>query len=310
MIVLTALKRPRCVQPLVNTQTPRKAALIVNAKSRKGQEAFREACRLLTEAGVDLISSKALKNPDDLEDEVAAAVKARVPMVIVGGGDGSISSSVDHLVGTDTVFALLPLGTANSFARTLGIPLDIKGAVDVIANGKTKWIDLGVIDGDYFANCAAIGISPLIAETVPHGLKKWLGRPGYLAWAAIQMTRYKPFKLTVTGNGKTETLDALEVRIANGGYHGGAELVITDVDDGEIVVQVIDGNWRTKLLWSWGLSMIGPDYVRGTVREFRGREFRIETDPPLPISIDGEVLARTPVTAKVAAGIIRVMAPA
>jgi YegS/Rv2252/BmrU family lipid kinase len=295
----------------VTTTAPRTAALIVNAKSRRGQAAFDDARRLLKDAGFTLQICKAVKDPTKLEGEVKTAVDANVPLIIVGGGDGSISSSVDHLVDTDITFALLPLGTANSFARTLGIPLDVAGAVRVIAEGKVKPIDLGMIDDDYFANCAAIGISPLIAETVPHGLKKWLGRPGYLSWAAIQMARYKPFKLTVTEpGGKPVTIDALEVRIANGAYHGGTELVRTEVDDGQIVVQAIEGSWRTKLLWSWGLSLIGPDHVRGTVREFRGTEFRVETDPPLPISIDGEVLAETPVTAKLARRVMHMVVPA
>ncbi len=275
---------------------PRAAALIVNARSRKGQQAFREACRLLRAAGVELISSEAVRDPTTVPAKVRAAVAAGAPMVIVGGGDGSLSCSVDHVVGTDTVFALLPLGTANSFARTLGIPLDMAGAVEVIARGQARAIDLGMIDDDYFANCAAIGISPLIAQSVPHGLKKWLGRPGYLGWAAIQLARFRPFRLTVG----EETLDALEVRIANGAYHGGTELVDTEVDDGAIVIQVIEGRSRAKLLWSWGMSLFGRDRARRTVREFRGRAFRIATDPPLPISIDGEVLATTPVTARVA----------
>lgn len=279
---------------------PRRAALIVNTKSRKGQAAFRDACRLLGEAGLELMIQKAVEDPAHLPDVVRKAVVAGVPMVIVGGGDGSISSSIDHVVGTETVFALLPLGTANSFARTLGIPLDVEGAVRAITTGQVKRIDLGMIGADYFANCAAIGLSPLIAESVPHRLKKWLGRPGYLAWAALQMARFKPFRLTIRHRGEAETLDALEVRIANGRFHGGTELVDTDVDDGEIVIQAIDGRLRLKLLWSWGLGLIGPDQVRGTVREFRGREFAIETDPPLPISIDGEVLARTPAVARLA----------
>ena len=291
------------------TKLPRSAVLIVNTQSRKGREAFRDACRLLREVGIELIAAKAIRNPGRLPDAVRKAVAAHAPMVIVGGGDGSISSSIDHVVGSDTVFALLPLGTANSFARSLRIPLDVEGAVNAISFGKPKKIDLGMIDGDYFANCAAIGLSPLIAETVPHGLKKWLGRPGYLGWAALQMARFRPFRLTI-GHGRTiETLDALEVRIANGRFHGGAELVDTDVDNGQIVIQAIDGRLRLKLLWSWGLSLIGPDQVRGTVREFRGREFRIETDPPLAISIDGEVLARTPVAARVARRAVTVAVP-
>jgi len=283
----------------VNTP-PRQAALIVNTKSRRGQQAFRDACRLLKQAGVDLVLQKAIKKPSLFAGEVCRAVEAGVPMVIVGGGDGSVSSTVDHFVGKGSIFALLPLGTANSFARSLDMPLDVEGAVRVITGGKVKTVDLGMIDNDYFANCAAIGLSPLIAETVPHGLKKLFGRPGYLAWAALQMARFKPFKLTITQGTRVETLDALEVRIANGRFHGGAELVKTRVDAGEIVVQAIDGKLRAKLLWSWGLSLIGPDQVRGTVREFRGSEFRIETDPPLSISIDGEVAAKTPVEVRLA----------
>src|SRR3546814_18304232 len=85
--------------------------------------------------------------------------------MILGGGDGTISGLVDHLVGTGTALGVLPLGTANSFARTLGIPLDIAGAVEVLRTGTRKRIDLGMIDKDYFANCAAIGISPQIARS-------------------------------------------------------------------------------------------------------------------------------------------------
>ena len=291
------------------THPPRSAVLLVNAKSRTGQAAFDEAKRLLEAAGLRLISAKAIKDPSKLDGAVKQAVAAEAPMVIVGGGDGSISCSVDHVVGSKTVFALLPLGTANSFARTLGIPLDVPGAVDVIVNGQVKPIDLGRIDGDYFANCAAIGISPLIAETVPHGLKKWLGRPGYLSWAAIQMARFRPFRLTVMGEGVMETVEALEVRIANGSFHGGTELVDTEADSGEIVIQAVIGSARSKLLWSWGLSLLGSDKVRGTVREWRGCRFEIATDPPLPISIDGEVLATTPITATLAAKAMRMAVP-
>ena len=292
------------------SKPPRQAALIVNTQSRKGRKAFRDACRLLRQAGVELLMEKAVRDPARLSYEVQKAVEAEMPMVIVGGGDGSISSTVDHFAGKGSVFALLPLGTANSFARSLDMPLDIEGAVDVIARGKVKTVDLGMIDQDYFANCAAIGLSPLIAETVPHGLKKLFGRPGYLAWAAIQMARFRPFRLTVRDGDRNETVDALELRIANGGYHGGTELVDTEVDSGEIVVQAVIGTARAKLLWSWGLTLLGQDKARGTVREFRGREFRVVTDPPLPISIDGEVLARTPVTVRIARAAIRMAVPA
>jgi len=200
---------------------PRSAVLIVNAKSRKGRDLFEQARGKLAAAGIDLSAAYALKDPSGLEATVQAAVAAGAPMVIVGGGDGSLSASVDHLVDHDVVLALLPLGTANSFARTLGIPLDLDGAVNVVANGVRRRIDLGMIDDDYFANCATLGLAPLVAETVPNQLKRVLGRVGYLVWASLKMVDFRPFRLTVGEGEGAETVDALEVRIANGPYHGG-----------------------------------------------------------------------------------------
>ena len=285
---------------------PKRAALVVNSRSRKGRELFAHARALLEARGIELVATHAVRNPAKLRATIHDVLEAGAPMVIVGGGDGTLSSTVDDFVPRGAVFALLPLGTANSFARTLGIPLDLEGAIDVIATGERRRIDLGMIDKDYFANCAAIGMSPLIAETVPHNLKRYLGRIGYLGWAAYQFFRFKPFRLTV-GN---ETVDAVEVRIANGSYHGGTELVeAAKVDSGEIIVQAVLGNARHRLAWSWAASILKLRGRERNVREFHGVELRIETDPPLPISIDGEVLAHTPVTAHVAPGIIEVAAP-
>jgi len=289
---------------------PRTAALLVNARSRKGQALFEQARRLLEEAGMDLAIAHAVRDPSTMPDRVKEAVEAGMPMVIVGGGDGSISCSVDPVVGSDTIFAVLPLGTANSFARTLGIPLELPGAVEVIARGRAKRIDLGMVDDDYFANCATLGIAPQIAQTVPHGLKAWLGRPGYLLWAARQLIRFKAFRLTVETGSQTETMEAVEVRIANGPYHGGVELVDeAAVDSGRIVVQVVLGETRGHLIWSWLLSVLRHRERRKTTRTFEGRSIRLSTPTPMPISIDGEVLAETPVAARIARQAIRVAVP-
>lgn len=287
-------------------ELPKRAALVVNARSRKGRDLFAHARDRLRAAGIELSATHAVRDPKQLRPTIQRVLAEGAPMVIVGGGDGTLSSTVDDFVPHEAVFALLPLGTANSFARTLGIPIDLDGAIEVIAKGERRRIDLGMIDRDYFANCAAIGMSPLIAETVPHGLKRYLGRVGYLGWAAYQFLRFRPFRLTV-GN---ETIDAVEVRIANGSYHGGTELVEgAEVDSGEIIVQAVLGNSRHRLVWSWVVSLLKLQGRKHMVREFHGVELRIATEPSLPISIDGEVLARTPVIVKVAKGVIEVAAP-
>jgi len=286
------------------------AAMVVNAKSRRGQKLFKRACAAMSGLPYD-VDARAVEDPDKLEAVVRDVLAAKPDVLILGGGDGTISGLVDLMVGHDVILGVLPLGTANSFARTLGIPLDVDGAVEVIRTGKPRRIDLGMIDGDYYANCAAMGISPKIAETVPHGLKKVLGRAGYLGWAAYQFAKFKPFDLIVGEGAAAERLRVVEVRISNGPYHGGTELVESaEVDSGRIVVQAVIGRSKHSLIANWAGSFFKLPLRHSEVREFHGRAIRIDTEPRLPISIDGEVLAQTPVTAKVAAGVIEVMVPA
>jgi YegS/Rv2252/BmrU family lipid kinase len=293
-----------------NRALPKQAILIVNAMSRRGADAFDEVRDKLTAAGVDLIEAHAITEPEKMDPAVKKAIK-RAPMVIVGGGDGSLSSNVDHFVGTDTMFAVVPLGTANSFAKTLGIGDDLDTAVETIANGRRRRIDLGVIDGDYFANAAALGLSPLIADTVPHNLKRYLGMVGYMLWAARVAFNFRPFKLRVTlDDGTVVKAWATEARIANGTHHGGVELVEDqELDSGEIVIQAVTGKSLWGLAWSWFSTLFKLRNRKQTVTEWWGRKLYLEARPAQKISIDGEIAARTPVTVEVADACIEVAAP-
>lgn len=290
---------------------PREAVLIVNAHSRKGQALFREASAKLEMHGIKLIAAHALHDPSKLPQTVRKAVRDGAPMVIIGGGDGSLSCAVDDLVDRDCVFAVLPLGTANSFARTIGLPLDLDGAIEAIATGRRRRIDLGVIDGDYFANAAAIGLSPMIGDSVPHNLKKYLGRVGYLAWAIWCFFRFSPFRLFVDDGNEVHRMWTTEVRIFNGRFHGGVELTeSTDVDSGDIVIQAVTGRSLARLVWDWYAKFFKLSSRDDTTREFRGKSLKIDTRPHHRISIDGEILARTPATVEVASRAIEVVVPA
>jgi len=289
---------------------PKRAMLVINARSRHGAAAFDDVRGKLAAAGLDLMDAHAVQNPDVMEPIIKAAI-AKAPMVIIGGGDGTLSSAVDHFVGTNTVFAVLPLGTANSFARTLGLPLDLDGAIEVIVRGRRKRIDLGIINGDYFANAAALGLSPLIADTVPHWLKRYFGMLGYLAWAARVAFKFRPFRLRITLDDGTEVKSwATEARIANGSHHGGVELVESQqLDSGEMVIQAVTGKSVFGLAWSWFATLFKLRNRDVTTTEWRGRKMILDARPRQKISIDGEIAAVTPVTVEVARGAIEVAAP-
>lgn len=289
---------------------PREAALIVNVHSRKGEALFEQAREKLEAAGVRLVAAHAVRDPERLQDTVRDAVQSGAPMVVVGGGDGSLSGTVDELVGKDCVFGVLPLGTANSFARTLGIPLNLDGAVQVIAQGRRRRIDLGMIDHDYFVNAASLGLSPMIGKTVPHKLKRYLGRIGYLLWAVKCSVGFRAFRLMIDDGKAQRRMWSTEVRILNGPYHGGVELSDrADVDSGEIVVQAVVGRSHARLAWDWYAKFFKLRDRDAQTEEFRGQSFRIETRPRQRISVDGEVVARTPATVKIAAGAIDVAVP-
>ncbi|MFL6735184.1 MAG: diacylglycerol/lipid kinase family protein [Sphingomicrobium sp.] len=288
---------------------PKQAILIVNAGSRRGADAFEEARDKLVEAGIDLIDAQAVTEPETMGDAVKAAV-ARAPMVIVGGGDGSLSSNIEHFMGSETIFALLPLGTANSFARTMQIPLELDGAIAVIAGGEPRSITLGCINGNHFLNAAALGLAPMVAETVPHGLKRRLGRLGYLMWAGWSAANFNAFRVTVENGRARHRLWGTEVRIANGRFHGGMELIESaDPESSEMVVQVVRGRSVFRLGVSYLASALKLRKRKQTLREFRGQKLRLATRPPLQVSIDGEVGPSTPLEISSIPGGVTMAAP-
>jgi len=288
---------------------PRRAILVVNTRSRIGAEAFDPAKAKLEAQGVELIEAHRVDQPEKMSAIVKRAV-TRAPMVIVGGGDGTLSSNIDYFKDRDTVFAILPLGTANSFARSLHMPLDLDGAVEVIAHGEPRRIDLGCINGDYFGNSAAIGLSPLIAKSVPPKLKKYAGRVGYALWAAKVGINYHPFRLMIDYGEAHATVWATEVRIANGGYFGGVELVEdAEVDSGEIVVQVVTGKSQRSLVQNWVANMLKLGSRDQWQAEIRAKELRLATDPPQDVTIDGELAARTPIEVRVVPHAVTIAAP-
>jgi diacylglycerol kinase family enzyme len=155
-----------------------------------------------------------------------------------------------------------------------------------------------------------MGLSPLIAETVPHKLKKTLGMVGYMIWAAKVAMQFRPFRLRITDGQRRHKIWTTEVRIANGTHHGGIELVESaDLQSGEIVVQVVTGKSLAHLAWSWFATLFKLRSRKQTVQEYRGKELRIEARPRQRVSIDGELSAKTPFTVTVARAAVWVAAP-
>ena len=118
---------------------------------------------------------------DRIKTEIAACREGERPgfdIIVIGGGDGSIRAAASVLAGSDMPLGILPLGTMNHFARDLGLPLDLDGAIRIIVSGRVRLVDVGEVDGRVFLNNSSLGIYPhLVAERDRyrrHGPARWL----------------------------------------------------------------------------------------------------------------------------------------
>lgn len=288
----------------------RRAVLIVNTRSRRGASAYSQAKRMLQEGGLTLDASYPVRHAERLPEIVRKAIGDGHKFIIIGGGDGTISSVVGDFAYANIVFGLLPLGTANSFARTLGIPLDLADAVDVLVKGKIADVDLGKINDDYFANGSSIGLPAAVDRATPHGLKKWLGRAAYALVAANKFFHHRSFHCTVTIDGRSHSFETLDVRIASGGYQGGV-LVAREayVDDGKIVVHILEGSSRWALAREWARVALGVPFRKGDIKVLKASQLIIDTDPKQHVAVDGEVITQTPILVSVAREALLLMTP-
>ena len=290
----------------------RRAVLVVNTRSRSGRDLYGEAKTLLEKKGLHLDAAYPVRHPVRLPEIVQGAIARGHRLVIVGGGDGTLSSVVDYFAYSDAVLGILPLGTANSFARALGIPLDLDGASEVLTGGgKVADVDLGKINDDYFANTAAIGLPALVGRNMPHNLKRYFGKAGYILVGAAHFLRHKPFRIVLT-DGRAEIArfdEALDILIANGPYQGGA-LVAGEAnpESRDLVIRIVKGPRRSNLLRTWLSSVLNHRAVEFT-EIVRASDVVIETEPPHYVSIDGEVVTRTPVRVSVARQALLLMVP-
>jgi YegS/Rv2252/BmrU family lipid kinase len=287
----------------------RGAVLVVNTLSRRGAHSYSEAKRQLEKAGLTLAAFP-VRHPERIHEIVREAIAQGHKFIIIGGGDGTISSVVDHFAHMRVVFGVLPLGTANSFARTLGIPLNLTGAIDVLINGKVADVDLGKINDDYFANGSSVGMPAVVGRATPPALKRWLGRAAYALVAVSKFTRYRSFRCIVAVGDRKMCFDALDIKIASGGYQGGV-LVASEAnpDNGEILVQVLKGKSKWAIAKEWARLALHAPLRPGSIQEFRAPELRIDAIPKQYVAIDGEVIAQTPIQISVARNALLLMVP-
>jgi len=287
--------------------SPRRALLLVNPKARNGSVPLDAVRDVLRRGGIEPFE------PEGDRDchEVITRHADRSDLVIIGGGDGTMNAAASALVETGLPLGILPLGTANDLARSLGLPLDPLEAARTIASVEARPVDLGQVNGHYYFNVASVGFSADLAGELTAEAKKTWGTVGYAIAAFRLLRRARPFTVTIEHDGRTEKVTTIQASVGNGRHYGGGMTVAESatVDDGKLDFYSLEvDHW-------WRLIALLPALRRGThgqaadVRAFSTTEIVLRTRKPRAVNTDGELSTWTPAHFKVVPNAIRIFAP-
>lgn len=248
-----------------------------------------------------------LIHPRDFEKNVRDTLQQndRPSSLIIGGGDGTLSTAAGPLAGSDVALGILPLGTMNLMARALEIPLDPAEAVEVLTKSRPERIDLLNVAGHKVLMHASIGLQPKvirIRESLPYRTRFMRLVNGTIAWFKATR-RLETYKLRGEADKEIFERRTSAVLISNNALReemGGAP-VAHDLTRGEVAIYLTTSSKRSDLVRLALASSLGVWRDSNLVEEFRTREIEIDTDKgSLLVALDGELeMVETPFTVKI-----------
>lgn len=255
-----------------------------------------------------------ISKAEDLTALAREAAGRGCDIVVAAGGDGTVSAVAGGLVGSGSRLGILPMGTGNVLARELGLPLDLEGAVALLARPHaTAALDAMKIGDRYFFTQVGVGLDALMIRDTSTEQKKRFGRLAYLGTALTRLLGFRPRRFTITVDDRCERRRASQVLVANSGTLGQPPFRWGPgirPDDGRLSVCI----FRPRTLLDY--ARLAWNVVRGRHREEpniryldAARSVRIEARHPFPVQADGEILGQTPVALEIVPGAVRVVVP-
>lgn len=221
--------------------------------------------------------------------------------LVISGGDGTVNSIVNLMYSNDMQLpiGLIPAGTCNDFARSLNIPLDLKGCLNVILEGNIVEIDAGLINDDfYFLNTCAGGNFVDVSYSTNSDFKKNFGSLAYYIRALGEVGNIKPVRLKITTDTEVLEEEFLLFLILNGSHAAGFYNVIKEADlsDGYMDILLLHSCPPLEMAGLF-FKAINNDYMNDkNVTWLRTRSCTIEGESEFVLSVDGERWDRLPIS--------------
>ena len=208
------------------------------------------------------------------------------------GGDGTANEAACGVLGSETALGLVPMGSGNGLARTLGIPLRAERALDALAGAARRRMDVGMINGRPFLNVAGAGFDAQVgADFHAHGLRG--GRRGVFTYVRLSLLRtwsYRAEEWTLTAGEGGFRGRALVIAFVNGRQYGGGAVMAPGarLDDGLLDVVVIEDAPRFEIAWNATRLFLGGIEQFRRYRHLPAREAVLACARPFAHHRDGE----------------------
>jgi len=287
----------------------KRALLLVNSGARQAADEKAKIAPALKAHGLELIEATE-SNPGHFA-EIIQRFSEKIDMVITAGGDGTSLCAAKVLQNSPLPLGVIPLGTANNLARSLGIPLSIDEAARVIAQGHVRQVDVASVNGHPFLNVSGMGLSTRINRHVPAESKKRWGLFAYVAYCFTLMKQANHFKATVEYDGKVTHFKSRQITICNGKFYGSGLSIAPDASLSDGQLDLVSAHF-TK--W-WKAFLLIPLYLfkkhspEKGLRFLRARDFKVTTVPPVALDTDGEITSQTPAEYSISTGSLKIFAP-
>lgn len=292
----------------MTAEGPRTIALLVNPQAGRGRAAAAAAIggARLRAGGAD-VRELVCRTRREAAEIPAEIVRRGVDAVVVAGGDGSVHLAVQALAGTAVPLGILPAGTGNDAARTLGLPMDPTAAADVVMRGHCRVVDLALAGTRRYFGVLAAGFDARVNDRA-NGAR--YGRRRYELAVLGELRTFAAASYVLDLDGSEQGMEAVVVAVGNAPTYGGGMRICAGarVDDGLLDVVVVSKMTRLQLARVFPRIYTGSHLSHPAVTRHRVRRVTV-SGPDLLAYADGEPLARLPVTVRVEPGALRVLVP-
>lgn len=296
----------------MDNTSPRSILLLINEKARSGAGAYLRIESELKSAGHKVIELSPEEHTVDYR-VLLDKYKDQINLVVVGGGDGSVNYLLPALVKAQVPLIVFPLGTANLLARSFNLKPDISELLNLIKNGKTVSIDLGMVNGIYFINVCGLGISTEVNGNISHKLKKLTGPFSFWLTGLKLSPKLTSYKMKVTVDDRQPMFTRTwQITICNGRKYGAWMTIEPDASYDDQKLHFLS----TEITKWWQGFKLLPCYLKGDYKEsaeltfLTGKVIKVETKHPLKVDVDGDVQTSTPAVFHVVPRILKLVVPA